>query len=64
MDLRGFLTALALDPILVEDFLDDPDRVMDRHEIPASVRAALRSGDDVAILGALLGDNTADGDGR
>jgi len=57
MDLEGFLRALSLDPIFVEEFLDDPDRVMDDHQVPASVRAVLLSGDDVAILGALLSDD-------
>lgn len=62
MDLDGFLNALAQDPLLVEDFLDDPEGVMDSHEIPMSARAVLRSGDDVAILGALLDDHPADGE--
>jgi hypothetical protein len=62
MDLHGFLTALALDPLLVEDFLDDPDRVMDDHEVPTSERAVLRSGDDVAILGALLSGHASEAD--
>jgi hypothetical protein len=60
MDLYEFLNALAQDPILVEGFLDDPDGMMDDHDIPTSVRAVLRSRDDVAILNALLDDHPTD----
>lgn len=59
---RAFLTELALDPVLVEEFLDDPDGVMDAHQIPGSVRPVLRCGEDVPILRALLDGAHADAD--
>jgi hypothetical protein len=59
MDLTSFLCELAQDPMLVEEFLDDPEQVMDEHEIPVSLRTLMRSRDDVTILGALLGEGPA-----
>jgi hypothetical protein len=49
-----FLEAVALDPILVDDFLTDPDRVLDQHGIAKSLRPLLKSRDDVALLTAVL----------
>ena len=53
-----FLEAVAVDPILVDDFLADPDRVLDQHGIPDSLRPLLKSGDDVALLTAVLDAGT------
>lgn len=49
-----FLEAVAVDPILVDDFLSDPDRVLDQHGIAEDLRPLLKSRDDVAILTAVL----------
>jgi hypothetical protein len=55
-----FLEAVAVDPILVDDFATDPDRVLDRYRIASSLRPLLKSRDDVAILTAVLDSLTAD----
>lgn len=52
--LVDFLEAVAADPILVDDFLADPDRVLDQHGIAESLRPLLKSRDDVALLTAVL----------
>ena len=59
-----FLEVVAVDPILVDDFVSDPDRVLDRYGIPSSLRPLLKSRDDVAILTAVLDSLTVDGEAR
>jgi hypothetical protein len=57
--LTAFLDAVAQDPILVDDFVADPDRVMDQYGIPESLRTLLKSRDDVAILSSVLRERAA-----
>jgi hypothetical protein len=59
-----FLEVVAVDPILVDDFVTDPDGVLDRYGIASSLRPLLKSRDDVAILTAVLDGLTADREAR
>jgi hypothetical protein len=54
VSLVEFLEAVAVDPILVDDFITDPERVLDRYSIADSLRPLLKSRDDVAILTVVL----------
>jgi hypothetical protein len=55
----AFLNVVAQDPILVDDFAADPDRVIEDYGIPAPMREVLKSRDDVAILSTLLRERGA-----
>jgi hypothetical protein len=56
MTLWGFLRLVAQDPILADDFLADPEAVLERLAIARDVWTVLKSGDDVAMIRAATFD--------
>ena len=57
--LTTFVRAIALDPLLVDDFIADPERLLDRYGISEPHRSLLESKNDVAILLAVLKERDA-----
>jgi hypothetical protein len=62
MTLRAFMRAIALDPLLADQFRAQPEAIMDLYGLSAQARDALRTRDAKIIGRVLRGQPLLDGD--